>query len=198
MYSVPYGKMSLEFDLLPGMRGEVVKSNPVEPLANVEQVIADALARPIGTPPLREMAGPGDSACIVFPDITRASPDHLLVPALLRELAAAGVRDRDITLLCGIGMHRPSTGEEKIAKLGADVVARYRVIDNEPQNPAALADMGLTSWRVVRDQMDGHAIVVLHRLHGLPINRQEQPIGRIPRQDSRANHKPVSKIEIYI
>ena len=145
MYSVPYGKMSLEFDLLPGMRGEVVKSNPVEPLANVEQGIADALARPIGTPPLREMAGPGDSACIVFPDITRASPDHLLVPALLRELAASGVRDGDITLLCGIGMHRPSTDEEKIAKLGADVVARYRVIDNEPQNPAALADMGLTS-----------------------------------------------------
>jgi nickel-dependent lactate racemase len=148
MYSVPYGKTFLEFDLLPGMCGEVAKSSPVEPLTSVEQGIADALARPIGTPPLREMIGSGDSVCIVFTDITRASPDHLLVPALLRELAAAGVRDGDITLLCGIGMHRPSTREEKIAKLGADVVARYRVIDSEPQNPAALVDMGLTSSRV--------------------------------------------------
>ena len=66
------------------------------------------------------------------------------MPALLAELAAAGVRDEDITLLCGIGMHRPSTAEEKVAKLGAEVVTRYRVIDNEPQNLAALVDMGTT------------------------------------------------------
>ena len=78
----------------------------------------------------------------MFTDITRSSPDHLLVPALLDELEKAGVRDEDITLLCGIGMHRPSTPAEKTAKLGAGVVARYRVIDNEPQNPAALVDLG--------------------------------------------------------
>jgi len=67
------------------------------------------------------------------------------VPPLLEELVAAGVRDDDITLLCGIGLHRPSTPEEKVTKLGADVVARYRVIDNEPQNPAALVDLGNTA-----------------------------------------------------
>jgi nickel-dependent lactate racemase len=144
MYSVPYGKTHLAFGLLPGMHGTVVESQPVEPLADVERAIDEALARPIGTSPLREMARPGDSVCIVFTDVTRASPDHLLVPALLRELAAAGVRDRDITLLCGIGMHRPSTREEKVAKLGADMVARYRAIDNEPQNPDTLVDLGVT------------------------------------------------------
>jgi nickel-dependent lactate racemase len=62
----------------------------------------------------------------------------------LRELAAAGVRDEDVTLLCGIGMHRPSTLDEKVAKLGQAVVDRYRVIDNEPQNPSALVDLGVT------------------------------------------------------
>ncbi len=45
-------------------------------------------------------------------------------------------------------MHRPSTHEEKIAKLGADIVSRYRVIDNEPQNPAALVDLGTTAGGV--------------------------------------------------
>ena len=66
------------------------------------------------------------------------------MPALLDELRIAGVREDDVTLLCGIGMHRPSTYEEKVAKLGAEVVARYRVIDNEPQNPQALVDLGTT------------------------------------------------------
>ena len=144
LYTVPYGKGEISFALPPGMRGTVVESRKVEPIADVEAAIAQALAEPVNSPPLRELARPGDTVCIVFTDVTRASPDHLLVPALLRELTAAGVRDEDITLLCGIGMHRPSTPEEKVAKLGAEVVARYRVIDNEPQNPDALVDLGKT------------------------------------------------------
>ncbi len=144
MYQVPYSNTHLEFDLPPGMRGTVVVSRPAEPLPDVEGAITEALAHPTGSPPLREMAGRGDRICIVFTDVTRASPDHLLVPALLRELEAAGVHDEDITLLCGIGMHRPSTPEERVAKLGAEVVAHYRVIDNEPQNPRALVNLGAT------------------------------------------------------
>ncbi|MBC7250958.1 MAG: nickel-dependent lactate racemase [Anaerolineae bacterium] len=143
-YRIPYSQTYLEFTLPPGMRGTVVESKKVPPLTDVEAAIAEALTHPIGSPPLREMSGPGQRVCIVFTDITRASPDHLLVPAILRELESAGVRDEDITLLCGIGMHRPSTPEEKITKLGRAVVERYRVIDNEPQNPAALVDLGVT------------------------------------------------------
>jgi len=143
-YHVPYSKSTIEFDLPPGMRGTVVASKQVKPLSDVEGAIVEALAHPVNSPPLREMARPGDKVCIVFTDITRASPDQLLVPALLRELEAAGVRDDNITLLCGIGMHRPSTPEEKVIKLGQAVVDRYRVIDNEPQNPAALVDLGMT------------------------------------------------------
>jgi nickel-dependent lactate racemase len=130
------------------MRGAVIEPRSVEPLADPRGAIAEALARPVGSTPLRGMVGPGDRVCVVFTDVTRASPDHLLVPALLREIEAAGVRDEDVTLLCGIGMHRHSTREEKIAKLGAEAVARYRVTDNEPQNPVALVDLGTTSGGV--------------------------------------------------
>lgn len=144
MYRIPYSKTHWEFTLPAGMRATVVESRPVPFLSDPETAVAEALAHPIGSLPLREQARRGDRVCIVFTDITRASPDHLLVPALLQELEAAGVRDTDITLLCGIGMHRPSTPEEKVAKLGAEVVARYRVIDNEPCNPEALIDLGVT------------------------------------------------------
>jgi nickel-dependent lactate racemase len=147
-YKVPYSKTDLAFELLPGMRGTVVVSRPAEPLADVERAVAEALAKPVGSPPLREMVKQGDAAlltvCIVFTDVTRSSPDQLLVSALLRELEAAGVRDENITLLCGIGMHRPSTEDEKVAKLGQAITDRYRVIDNEPQNPDALVDLGVT------------------------------------------------------
>ncbi len=144
MFTIPFDKGELTFDLPPGWRGTVVESKTVPPIEDVPAAVAQVLANPTHSPPLRELAGPGDRVCIVFTDITRASPDHLLVPPILAELEKAGVRDEDVTLLCGIGLHRPSTPEEKAAKLGRAVVDRYRVIDNEPLNPVALVDLGTT------------------------------------------------------
>jgi nickel-dependent lactate racemase len=144
MYSVPFDRGELTFDLPPGWQGTVVESKIVPPIKDVPAAVAEAVSEPTNSPPLQELARPGDRVCIVFTDVTRASPDHLLVPPVLAELEAAGVRDEDVTLLCGIGLHRPSTPEEKVAKLGQAVVDRYRVVDSEPLNPDALVDLGTT------------------------------------------------------
>jgi len=148
MHRVPYGKGTMEFSLPPGVRVNQAVSKPVPPLADPRAAVDKALAVPVGTAPLCELARPGNRVCIVFTDITRSCPDSLLIPPILSELMAAGVKDEDITLLCGIGMHRPSTREEKIAKLGAEVVSRYRVVDSDPQNPDALVDLGTTAGGV--------------------------------------------------
>ncbi|MGD0101225.1 MAG: nickel-dependent lactate racemase [Acidobacteriota bacterium] len=145
MYKVPYGKETLSFSLPPGMQVSQAFPKPVSPLSDEKGAVEKALANPVGTPPLQKLAQPGNRVCIVFTDITRSCPDELLVPPILSELKSAGITDDGITLLCGIGMHRPSTREEKIAKLGAEIVSRYRVIDNEPQNSAALVDLGTTA-----------------------------------------------------
>ena len=144
MYRIPFSKTFLEFELPENMRGTYAASRPVEPLAYVEKAIAKALANPINSPPVRELAKRGDTVCIVFTDITRNTPEHLLIPALLAELHAAGVRDEDITLLCGTGLHRPSTPQEKVIKLGQSIVDRYRVLDHDPFNLAGLEDLGST------------------------------------------------------
>ncbi len=144
MYRVPFSKTYLDFELPANMRGTYAASRPVEPLTDVERAIDKALAAPINSPPLSELAKQGDIVCIVFTDITRNTPEHLLVPALLAELNAAGVRDEDITLLCGTGLHRPSTPQEKVIKLGQSIVGRYRVLDHDPFNLAGLEDLGIT------------------------------------------------------
>lgn len=144
MYRVPFGTGQLEFELLPGMRGALVESKAVPPLEFPAVEVQRRLAQPLGSPPLCRLATPGDRVCLVFTDMTRACPDTLLVPPLLAELQAAGVRDEDITLLCGTGLHRPSTTAEKIAKLGLPVVNRYRVVDNAAQDPALLVHLGAT------------------------------------------------------
>ncbi|MBC7241434.1 MAG: nickel-dependent lactate racemase [Anaerolineae bacterium] len=143
-YHVAYGRGEMYFSLPAGMRGTVVTSRELPPLEDPERAVMEALEHPIGSPRLRDMARPGQKVVIIFTDITRASPDHILLPPVLRELEEAGVRDEDITLLCGIGMHRPSTPEEKRIKLGADIVRRYRVMDHAPSDPAMLVDLGTT------------------------------------------------------
>ena len=148
IHRVPFSKSTLEFSLPLSMHVDEVNSKTVAPVSDAIKAIRESMNAPIGCKPLREQAKPGDRVCIVFTDITRASPDHLLVSALLDDLEEAGVKNEHITLLCGIGMHRPSTHEEKIIKLGEEVVKNYRVIDSEPQNPAALVDLGMTKGGV--------------------------------------------------
>jgi nickel-dependent lactate racemase len=144
MFRVPFDRGDLEFDLPSDWQGTVVQSKTVAPITDVPATVTEAIANPTNSPPLRVLARPDDKVCIVFTDITRSSPDYLLVPPILAELEVAGVRDENITLLCGIGLHRPSSLEEKISKLGQRVVDRYRVVDHEPLNPEALVDLGTT------------------------------------------------------
>jgi nickel-dependent lactate racemase len=144
MYRVPYGKSEIEFELPAGMKGTVAVSKSKPPVKDVPAAVKAALEKPVNSRPMQQLVKRGDKVCIVFTDATRASPDHQLVPPMLAELELAGVRDEDITLLCGVGMHRPSSLEEKIAKLGKTVVDRHHVVDNEPQNPDVLVDLGTT------------------------------------------------------
>ena len=83
---IPYGKTAIEFKLPSGMQGVTVTSKPAEPIEIVQDAIQNALIAPMGSPPLHQLASQGRRVCIVFTDITRASPDHLLVPALLAGL----------------------------------------------------------------------------------------------------------------
>ena len=186
MYTIPFGNNDLCFDLPAGMKGTVAASLNAKPISDVKKAISQALAEPVNSPPLRALAKPRDRVCIVFTDMTRASPDHLLVPALLGELEAAGVPDDRITLLCGIGLHRPSTPEEKVIKLGQNIVDRYKVVDHHAQDPGALVDLGKTETGIPltvnrlaceADLLIGTGIVEPHQFAGYSGGRKTVAIG---------------------
>ena len=198
-YQVPYSRTFLEFAIPTTMQVTVAVSRPAEPIQDVALAIKNVLVHPTGSPPLRELATMGQRVCIVFTDITRSSPDYLLVPALLEELEKNGIRDQDITLLCGIGMHRSSSTAEKISKLGAELVNRYRVSDHEPQNPAALVDLGMTSDGVPiqvnrlaldADLLIATGIVEPHQYAGYSGGRKTLAIGAAGEATIACTHGP--------
>ncbi len=138
VFTVPVGRSHLTFSLPPGIAGQVARSWPARPVEDVAAAIHAALQRPVGAPPLREIARGKRRVCIAVTDATRACPDALLVPPMLAELEAAGVPDSAITILVAVGAHRASTEAEKREKLGDAIVDRYRVIDHNAHDVANL------------------------------------------------------------
>ncbi|MCU1374546.1 MAG: hypothetical protein JWO68_1832 [Actinomycetia bacterium] len=88
--------------------------------------IAAAIAAPIGTPPLRELAAGRSRPCIVIDDLSRPTRGHLLLPPVLDELAAAGIPAEDVLVIGGVANHRPMVRDDLLKKLGADVLGRCR------------------------------------------------------------------------
>ncbi len=142
-YTVPFDRGTLSFNLPPGMIGSVVRSRPAAPLRDPVAAAIGAVAQPLGSSPLRALAAGKARVCIAVTDATRACPDHLLVPPMLAELAAAGVPDEAITILVAVGMHRASTDAEKVEKLGPDVVRRYRIVDHDASDEGNLVQVAV-------------------------------------------------------
>ena len=135
-----YGQGHLGVDL--PAEATVIEPTHVPGLPDERKAVQEALANPIAARPLREWIKPGDKVCILFTDITRATPNERLIPWLLEYLK--GVPREHITLLNQLGTHRPNTPEELEKMLGPEVVRNYRVVTHEPENPAALVQMGTT------------------------------------------------------
>jgi nickel-dependent lactate racemase len=125
--TLDYGRTGLDVELPDDRIVGPLAIRPAPPLADPATAIANALAHPIGTPPLAELARGRRDACILICDVTRPVPNRLILPPLLRTLEEQGIpRDR-ILILIATGLHRPNEGTELEEMVGPEVVARYRI-----------------------------------------------------------------------
>ena len=124
--TLDYGRTGLEVTLPDHTVGPLAIKDAV-PIADPERALADALANPIGTKPLAELAKGKKSACIVICDITRPVPNKLILPPLLKTLEEAGIPRSEIVILNATGLHRPNEGAELIEMVGEEIVKNYRI-----------------------------------------------------------------------
>ncbi len=137
-----YGKTTLPVEL-PDDRTTVISPSHTTGLDNERQAVENALVSPIQSAPLRDRIKPTDSICILFTDLTRATPNERIIPWILEHLKDHP--KENITLLNQLGTHRPNTPEELKTMLGEDVVNNYRVINHDCEDPAGLVQLGTTS-----------------------------------------------------
>jgi len=81
-----YGQGHLLVEL-PEDGTTVIEPSHQPPVADERAAVFAALDQPIHARPLRNWIKPGQKVCILFTDITRATPNHRLIPWLLDYLA---------------------------------------------------------------------------------------------------------------
>ena len=112
----------------------VLLSNEMEHERRGADAVRYSLEHPIDSPRLRDIAKPGEKIVIITSDISRPLPSFDVLPSVLDELALAGVKDEDITVVFGLGSHRGHTKEEMIKLVGSEVFSRVRCVDSDPSD----------------------------------------------------------------
>src|SRR5439155_15982696 len=69
-------------------------------------------------------------------------PNRLLLPPLFDELHAAGVRDDQVVIVNGTGLHRPNTPAELEEMLGPEIAAKYQVVQHVARDRSTLVEVG--------------------------------------------------------
>ncbi len=142
--TLDYGRNGLDVDLPDGVC--ILRPRYVTGLADEEEAIREAIRNPIGSLPLVSKVYSGSKVVVVHTDITRATPNKRILPVLLSELEMAGVSRQDISLLNGLGTHRPQTEAELRQMLGDDIVDGYRCLQHDSHDEQNLIPLRRTSW----------------------------------------------------
>ena len=140
-----YGRGKLPLQLDERWKVTIIRKPAMPVEADAAAAVRAALSRPVHARPLAEEAREAGSACILICDITRPVPNHLLLPPLLRELLAAGMRKESICILVATGLHRPNEGEE-LKELVGDrwVLDNFRIENHFARNDGDHVDLGST------------------------------------------------------
>jgi len=137
-----FGDRLERFEFPAGWRISVqhMKGHQARPLTAAE--IKRALETPVGTKPLREIAAGKKTVTIAFDDLTRPTPTYEIVPHVVAELRAAGIRDENILFVTAYGCHYQMNGMEVAKKLGEETVRRHPWINHNIWEN--LAELGVT------------------------------------------------------
>jgi nickel-dependent lactate racemase len=138
-----YGKMGLEINLPDDVSVTVVEPEYVDGLPDQAGAVRGALRHPIGSLPLKALVKPSDKVGIAFSDITRPTPNHLILPVLLGELDH--VPNERIVLFNSTGTHRANTEAELRGMLGDEIVDRYRIVQNDASDRDSHVLVGRTT-----------------------------------------------------
>jgi lactate racemase len=131
-YHVYMGRDRREYFILPEkwVPLRYAQAEKVLPMASAGQMAEEALSRPAGTGPLRNLIAGAKRVVVLVDDFTRPTPVAPILDTLLPYLEGNGVSRETVTIVAALGTHVPMTKEELEARVGGAVVSGYRIVQH--------------------------------------------------------------------
>ena len=138
----PYGKEKLSYTFGDELCAVLEPSiNEYAPEADGAELVRRAMAAPIGSQKLSELARGKKKVVIIASDHTRPVPSKLIIPPMLAEIRE-GSPDAEITILIATGCHRGTTKDELIAKFGEEIVKNEKIHIHDCDDRDMLVNIG--------------------------------------------------------
>ena len=138
----PYGKEKLSYTFGGELCAVLEPSiNEYVPDAAGAELVRRAMAAPIGSQKLSELARGKRKVVIIASDHTRPVPSKLIIPPMLAEIRE-GSPDADITILIATGCHRGTTKDELVAKFGEEIVNKEKIHIHDCDDRDMLVNIG--------------------------------------------------------
>jgi nickel-dependent lactate racemase len=144
--SLPYGRGRLWAEIPERYLASIAVPKEMRPVPHPEAELRRALSAPIDSLSLDELARGAKNPCIIISDSTRPTPSGMIVEAALRSLCRAGIPEKSVRLVVATGLHRPSTEEELMERLGRGLLNRLEVLNHDARDDFSLVNLGRTSW----------------------------------------------------
>ena len=142
---LPYSTKGMNLELAEDLDVEILESaiaSMPKPEKTEDELVLEAMANPIGSPKLSELAVGKEKVVIICSDHTRPVPSKHIIPFMLKEIRE-GNPDADITLLIATGFHRATTRDELVNKFGETIVDNEKIVVHDSQDMDAMTNIGV-------------------------------------------------------
>jgi len=143
--SLKYDLREIEIELPEKKLIGIFMPREINGVKNSQVEIKRALNNPIGSKRLKDVAKMSDNVAIVIDDITRPLPSQDVLPPLIDELTASGIKEENITIIIATGLHRKLTEEEIGNLTGEKIANKIKIVNHDPYSKENLVYIGTTS-----------------------------------------------------
>lgn len=144
--SLPFGQSQVEARFPSQLPVDLILPNQVRGTTDPKQAVLTALTAPLGIDLhtwIRSLTQPPETV-IAINDKTRPVPHSLLLPPLLSWLENEGIPPHQISFVIATGTHTPMPAGDFPLILPPEIIAHYRVISHDCDDPASLTMLGTT------------------------------------------------------
>jgi nickel-dependent lactate racemase len=194
----PYGREVLSCSF-PEQQLQAVLVSSIhgyDPGADGLTLVERAMAAPVDSQPLSELAKGKEKVVIIASDHTRPVPSKVIMPAMLRQIRE-GNPNAQITILIATGCHRGTTTQELTEKFGEEIVKNEHIYIHDCDEKDMLVNIGIlpsggpcviNRLAVEADLLVAEGFIEPHFFAGFSGGRKSVLPGVAARETVLANH----------